>query len=246
MAQLGVLTSGQQATIAGECLRHGLEALAGESASPPVRRAAQRLLGMEAGGLLDLHVKGEACAVPGELAGQGGDAVARLLPAQYGLAYLPAAGGARPGPLGTLLVPLAWVAVAIRQPIVALVHLVRVASLARDGYFHKLAGTSVVCSRELRAVAEVPLFDLAVARADGLAAAFLDEALRYDNRVYGIQVQRDDYCRAIEGKAGRFGLYDDPPAPRFGGDDGGPGGGPGGDATDLPRRPPRARQAPAA
>jgi hypothetical protein len=246
MAQLRELTGDQQVSIASACGRYGLQALAAESESTHVRQAANRLLQMGERGLVALLVTDEPCAVQRELAGHERSLIAQVLPAPHGLAYLLAAGGARSGALGTLVVPLQWVAVAMRQPIVALVHLVRVASLARDGYFDKLAGTSVVCSRQLRAVAEVSQFDLAVARADGLAAAFLDEALRYDNRVYGIQVDRDEYCRAIEGKAGRFGLYDDPPEPHFGGDDGGPGGGPGGDSTDLPRQPPQPRQAPAA
>jgi hypothetical protein len=99
----------------------------------------------------------------------------------------------------------------MQREIVALVHLVRLASLARDDSYGRLNGSVMGYSGGLRATAEISMFDVAVARADGLAAKFLGEAVRFDTRVYGFQVQRDDYCRTIERKTPRVTRYEDQP-----------------------------------
>jgi hypothetical protein len=115
---------------------------------------------------------------------------------------------------GTLLVTLQWIAAALQREIVALVHLIRVASFARDDSFGKLAGSVWGHVAALHLTYPMPQFDTAVARADGLAARFLDEALQFDNRVYGLQVQRDDYCRSIERRPHQVAWYPDPPGRR--------------------------------
>jgi hypothetical protein len=207
--QLLRLDPSQQGAIANQFLGYGLEALAAESDSQAIRLIAQRLIEMCDWGLLDLNLTSRPYSVIQEQTGLDRDASSVLLPEEHGLAYLrPEAPSSadrptdkQPAQKGTILVPLQWIAGAMQREIVALVHLVRLASLARDDSFGKLAGHVFGFSRELRARTEISLFDVAVARADALAARFLDEALRYDNRVYGLQVQRDSHCRAIERKA---------------------------------------------
>jgi len=216
--QLACLTPPQQSDIANHFLGYGLEALAAESEYTAVRLAAKRLLELCDRGFVDLHVTSHPYGALQKMTGRDCYDAGPLLPEEHGLVYLAstdpdAASVDDPtDSRGTVLVPLQWIDAAIRREIVALVHLVRVASFARDASFGKLSGSAFGYSRELRASAEIPLFDVAVARADALASRFLDEALRYDTRIYGLRVQRDDYCRAIERRPHRVSQYPDPPS----------------------------------
>ena len=215
--QLACLTPAQQTAIANHFLGYGAEALAAESEYTAVRLAAKRLLELCDRGFVDLHLTSDPYAALREMTGRDREAAAQLLPEEHSLVYLTSGDseplGADPSATrGTILVPLQWIATAMQREIVALVHLARVASFARDDSFGKLAGTVFGYSRELRASTEIPLFDVAVARADALASRFLDEALRYDTRIYGLRVQRDDYCRAIERRPHRISQYPDPPS----------------------------------
>jgi hypothetical protein len=207
LEQLSCLTTDQQSEIANHFLGYGLEALAAESEHLAVRVAAQRLVELCDRGFVDLHLTSHPYGALKELTGRDRYDAHPLLPEEHSLVYVPSPGVAsteeRTARNGTILVPLQWIAAANQREIVALVHLVRVASFARDDSFGKLAGSAFGCARDLRTAREIPLFDVAAARADGLAARFLDEALRFDTRIYGLQVLRDDYCRAIEGKAHR-------------------------------------------
>jgi hypothetical protein len=232
--QIARLTPDQQVALANHCLGYGLEALAAESRDRYIRLAARRLIDLCARGLVHLHLTSEAYAALQHVARPNPEAVETLLPEEHGLAFLPDSTEQERRSTGTILIPTSWIAAAMTREIVALVHLVRLASFARDWYFGQLTGRAVVASRELRQSAELSLFDTAVARADGLAARFLDEAARYDNRIYGIQLHRDSYCRRIERRPHRFGGYDDPPERRSQGNDRGPGRGPDDDRSRTP------------
>jgi hypothetical protein len=214
LEQLERLTPEQQGTIANHFLGYGLEALAAESEHMAIRMAARRLVELCDRGFIELHLTAQPHEALQDLTGQTGQAARSLLPEEHGLVYLrsPQAdpGAGEPAQKRTLLVPLQWIAAALQREVVALVHLARVASLARDDSFGKLSGNVFGFSRTLRLTVETPLFDVAIARADSLAARFLDEALRFDTRIYGLQVQRDDYCRAIERQTHRVGQYPDP------------------------------------
>jgi hypothetical protein len=211
LEQLVRLTPTQQAAIANQFLGYGLEALAAESENMSVCLAAQRLVELCDRGFIDLHLTSQPYEALQELTGRDRESAGSLLPEEHGLVYLrasdseagsesdPSSAKRAPDRKGTILVPFQWVAAALQREIVALVHLVRAASFARDDSFGKLSGSAFGHSRELRVAAEIPLSDVAVARADRLASRFLHEALRFDTRVYGLQVQRDEYCRAIEG-----------------------------------------------
>jgi hypothetical protein len=214
LAQLTVLTAEQQTSIANHFLGYGLEALAAEAQSRHVRLAAGRLLAMCEAGLIDVQVTSEPGTALRKLRHRHEAASRMVLPELHGLAYVPVPAGARSGQRATILAPLQWIACALSRPIVGLTHLTRIASIARDDYFGVLAGRDVSYCRGLGLVAEVSRFDVALSRADRLAATFLDEAVRFDNRVYGLQVNRDTYCRVIERQQHRPGFYEDPHEPR--------------------------------
>jgi hypothetical protein len=205
--QLALLSAAQELEMANHFLEYGLEALAAESDHVAIRMAAGRLLELCDWGLLDLRVTCEPYRMLRELTGAHPDAFGQMLPEEHGLAYIPATEAPTAVPAqrqrGTLLVPLQWIAAALRREIVALVHLVRVASFVRDDSYGKLTGTIWGHVAPTRATCAIPQFATAVARADGLAARFLAEAVAFDTRVYGLQVQRDDYCRAIERQSQR-------------------------------------------
>jgi hypothetical protein len=225
--QLTCLTGEQTREIANHFLEYGLEALAAEAEHPGIRAAASRLVELCDWGLIDLHLTPRPYDALRDLAPAQSGMLERLLPEEHGLAYLHATPAGQPGRAGlpgppdqaaarkgVLVMPAQWIAAALQREIVALVHLVRVASFARDDSFGKLNGSVWGHSAALRAGYEIPLFDVAVDRADGLAARFLDEALQYDHRVYGLRVQRDDYCRSIERRPYRVSWYPDPPTRR--------------------------------
>ena len=222
--QLTCLTAEQTREIAHHLLEYGLEALAAESDHLGIRAAAGRLVELCDWGLVDVQVTRHPYDALRELAPTQSARLERLLPEEHGLAFVQAAlteQSGRPGPLGrsaaqqrVLLVPVQWIAAAHQREIVALVHLVRAASFARDDSSGTLGGSVWGQSAPRRAGYEIPRFDVATDRADGLAARFLAEALAFDNRVYGLQVQRDDYCRSIEQRPYRAAWYPDPPARR--------------------------------
>jgi hypothetical protein len=217
LEQLAGLTAAQECEIADQFLGYGLEALAAESELPAVRSAARRLLELCDWGLLDFHLTCLPYQELGQLTQAQSDPhlLGRLLPEEHGLAYLqPSMVTSRPDQerrkRGLLLIPLQWIAAALDREIVALVHLVRVASFARDDSYGKLSGSVWGHASERHLGYEIPLFDVAVARADGLAARFLEEALQFDNRVYGLQIQRDSYCRSIERRPHHVAQYPEP------------------------------------
>lgn len=216
--QLACLSSVQESEIADHFLGYGLEALAAESDHPTIRSAANRLLELCDWGLIDLQVTCQPYGALRELTRAHPDTLAQMLPEEHGLAYVHATeqppAGQEQRQQGTLLVPLQWIAAALQRELVALVHLVRVASFARDDSYGKLAGTVWGHVAALHTTYAISQFDTAVARADGLAARFLTEAIQFDTRVYGLQVQRDGYCRAIERRSHRVAWYPDPPAQR--------------------------------
>ena len=212
--QLMTLTAEDQTAIADHMLGYGLEALAAEAENKFVRLAAGRLLAMCDAGLVDLQVVRYPEEALPKLQSRSDVAARITLPEHHALAYFPASISDRSREHATLLVTLPWIASALNREIVALTHLVRIASTARDDYFGLLAGTDVAFSRELGLVAESSRLDVASARADRLAATFLDEAVRFDNRIYGLHVNRDEYCRTVERRSARAGFYDDPPEPR--------------------------------
>jgi hypothetical protein len=225
--QLTCLTGEQTREIANHFLEYGLEALAAEAEHPGIRAAASRLAELCDWGLIDLHLTSQPYDALRDLAPAQAGMLERLLPEEHGLAYLHATPAGQSGRVGlpglpgqgearkgVLVVSAQWIAAALRREIVALVHLVRAASFARDDSFGKLTGSVWGQSAARSAGYEIPLFDVAVDRADGLAARFLAEALQFDNRVYGLQVQRDDYCRSIERRPYRVSWYPDPPARR--------------------------------
>lgn len=219
--QLTLLTPEQTSEIAHHFLEYGLEALAAEADHLGIRAAAGRLVEMCDWGLIDLHLTQHPYDALRDLVPTQSGRLERLLPEEHGLAYVPAAQASQPDPpgqgaarKGVLVVPLQWIAAAHQREIVALVHLVRAASFARDDSFGKLAGSVWGQSASPRTGHEIPLFDVAMDRADGLAARFLAEALAFDNRVYGLHIQRDDFCRSIEQRPYRAAWYPDPPARR--------------------------------
>lgn len=215
LEQLACLTAAQEGEIADHFLGYALEALAAESEHATIRAAAGRLVELCDWGLIDLHLTCRPFEALREMTPMTPDTLGRLLPEEHGLAYLHApskSGDQGASRRGTLLVPLQWIAAALQREIVALVHLVRVASFARDDSYGKLSGTIWGHVAALHRTYAIPQFDTAVARADGLAARFLDEALRFDNQVYGLQIQRDDYCRSVERRPHAVAWYPDPPA----------------------------------
>jgi hypothetical protein len=219
--QLTCLTAEQTTEIAHHFLEYGLEALAAEAAHPGLRAAAERLVELCDWGLIDLHLTHHPYDLLRKLAPTRSGRLEWLLPEEHGLAYLPpdqidpsglpGQAGRGASQTGILVVPVQWIAAALQREIVALVHLVRAASFARDDSFGKLSGTAWGQSAASRSGHEIPLFDVATDRANGLASRFLDEALQFDNRVYGLQIQRDDFCRSIERRPYRVSWYPDPP-----------------------------------
>jgi hypothetical protein len=237
--QIQCLTLDHQVSLANHFLGYGLEALAAESGDRYIRLAAGRLIDLCERGLVDLHLTRSAAQALEELETSGRTTAKSYLLEAHGLAFLTSGSAGRRDSKGTLLIPLSWIAMAMEREIVALAHLVRVASLARDWYFGQLAGTAAVVCRELRQSAEISFFDAAQARADGLAARFLDEAAALDNQIYGLQLNRDRYCLEVQRTPSRVGCYDDPPVPRSRWPDDGPGRGPDDDSSHVPYPPGR-------
>ncbi len=182
----------------------------GESGNKYVSLAARRLLSqMEESNKFNIHFTDAPYEVL-EQVGVPKDMAHEVLPEEHGIAYVPF-----PDEVGDrlMIIPVAWVALALENPAVALAHLARAASFVRDDYFNMLSGSEYYFSRELGSSGEISHFSLAKRRANGLAAALLGEIQQYDTQVYGISYKLDEYCKSL-GRVHNFSTYDDPPEDR--------------------------------
>jgi len=195
----------------------GLEVLEHEAENKYVKNTARRLRDLEEHARVALVPVADIHAT---LRGRNvSDArISHLAPCQHSTVYTPNFGRQDSHVKGEILLPVAWIAKARTEPYTALVHLLRVASYARDDHFGMLRGSEVVFSRELKQSGEIFHADISDKRANGLVATFLDEIKSYDHKVYKINPQYDDYSRAVAEQF-KYGVpsylfYNDPPERR--------------------------------